>query len=65
MKKETKTYSVFLKYDDREPESFMEMKSESLADVMMAARGWLMCSLTATRVVVYDEEGWDVASYVK
>lgn len=39
MKKEIKTYSVFLRYDDEESESFMEMKSESLADVMMAARG--------------------------
>lgn len=59
-----RTYSVFLKYNEDEEESYIEMKSESLDDVQMAARGWLMCSF-ADSVIVYDEDGFDVAAYIK
>ena len=62
--KKEKTYSVFL-YKDGEEISYMEMKSEHLADVMMAARGWLMVSHVSDKVEVYDDEGFDVAAYIK
>lgn len=63
MEKKEKTYHVSLLYSD-ESESWIEMKAESLADVMMAARGWLMVSL-AYKVIIYDEEGFAIESYVK
>ena len=38
--------------------------STALAVLMMVCRGVLMVSL-ANRVIAYDEEGFDICSYVK
>lgn len=63
MEKKEVTYHVSLSYSD-ESESWIDMTAECLADVMMAARGWLMASL-ADKVIIYDEDGFAVESYVK
>lgn len=63
-KNKEEVYSVILEFDDSDSSSYMEMKSECLADVMMAARGWLMCSY-ADKVTVYNQEGFDVAAYIR
>lgn len=63
MKKKEVIYHVSLSYSD-ESESWIEMKAECLADVMMAARGWLMASF-ADKVTIYDEEGFAVEAYIK
>jgi hypothetical protein len=59
-----KLFHVSLSYGD-ESVSYIEMKSEHLADIMMAARGWLITSLAADKVTIYNEEGFVVESYIK
>lgn len=62
--KKDRLYHVILSCSD-ESESCIEMKSEHLADIMMAARGWLMTSLAANKVTIYNEEGFVIESYMK
>lgn len=62
--KKDRLYHVILSCSD-ESVSCIEMKSECLADIMMAARGWLMTSLVANKVTIYNEEGFVIDSYIK
>lgn len=63
MEKIVITYHVSLTYNN-DSESWIDMRAESLADVMMAARGWLLSS-SAYKVIIYDEEGFAIQSYIK
>lgn len=56
-------YTVELFYND-EKSAFASVSCESNADLFMIARGWLMSSL-AKRVTVWNEEGFEIMSYVK
>ena len=60
--------SVNLEYRDGSEVWFnfdcSDSDSKALATLMMVCRGVLMASM-ANRVVAYDEEGFDICSYVK
>ena len=56
-------YTVELVYED-EKSAFAGVSCESNADLFMIARGWLMSSL-AKRVTIWNEEGFDIMTYVK
>lgn len=60
--------TVFLTYkDDSEvcfELNFDESATNALATVMMVCRGLLMVSM-ACKVTAYNEEGFDICSYVK
>lgn len=55
--------TIELVYDD-EKSTFASVACESTADLFMIARGWLMTSF-AKRVTVWNEDGFDIMSYVK
>lgn len=55
--------TIELVYNDHKS-SFVEVYSESDADLFMIARGWLMCS-SASRITIWNEEGFDIMSYTK
>jgi len=60
--------SVNLEYSDGSEVWFdfdcSESVPQALATLMMVCRGVLMASM-ANRVVAYNEEGFDICSYVK
>lgn len=61
-------FTFFLTYSD-DSECNFEVKVEGeeheyMALLMMIARGTLMASM-ANRITVYNDQGWDVLSYVK
>lgn len=60
--------TVFLTYRDESEICFEyscdESKESALATLMMVCRGVLMASM-ASKVVAYDEDGFDLLSYVK
>lgn len=49
---------VWFDFDCSDPET------EALATLMMVCRGVLMASM-AYRVIAYNEEGFDICSYIK
>jgi hypothetical protein len=60
--------SVCLEYDD-DSEVWFDFKSydldvDAIATLMMVCRGTLMASM-ACRVTAYNEDGFDICSYVK
>lgn len=60
--------TIFLEYNDSSEVSF-EFKSwdpdhDALATLYMVCRGTLMAS-SASRIVAYNDEGFDICSYVK
>lgn len=60
--------TVFLTYNDDSEVSFEfkcdESENSALATLMMVCRGALMVSL-AYKVTAYNEEGFDICSYMK
>lgn len=60
--------TVFLTYQDDSEVCFTfeseEPKNKALATLMMVCRGTLMAS-SANKIVAYDDEGFDLASYYK
>ena len=63
MKKEEK-YHVTLVHQE-ESESYIEIITNSLANALVAARGWLMLGFDSIRVDIYNQEGFLVESYIK
>ena len=62
------TFTIFLTWND-DSETNFEVKLEGkeheiMATLMWITRGSLMAS-SANRVVAYNEEGFDVLSYIK
>ena len=55
--------TIFLYYTDDNEKSF-EVKTNDSALVMMITRGTLMTSI-AYRATAYDEEGFEICSYIK
>ena len=60
--------TIFLEYRDGSEVCFTfdceEQKNKALATLMMVCRGTLMAS-DANKIVAYDEEGFDLVSYIK
>lgn len=60
--------TIFLTYCDESEVCFTydceEPKHKALATLMMVCRGTLMAS-SAKRIVAYDEEGFDLCSYIQ
>lgn len=60
--------SICLEYND-ESEVFFDFEScdsdiDAMATLLMVCRGTLMAS-SAKRIVAYNDEGFDICSYVK
>lgn len=55
--------TIFLYYLEDSEKSF-EVKTNDSALVMMITRGTLMASI-ANRATAYDEEGFEICSYIK
>lgn len=60
--------TIFLTYRDDSEVCFTfeceEDKNHALATLMMVCRGTLMAS-SAKQIVAYDEEGFDICSYIR
>lgn len=61
--KKNRKFIVVLSYGGNNTDVKVKMFAESLADVLMCARGWLMYSRGSKSVHVYDVNGFCLGAY--